>query len=284
MKSRHLLNLSVQNALDCLSDKFNLKNFPEGACSRNSLEKCATRSSDGRYRVHIATVYYISRSPLSQNPPVAPYLSPGLFIFFSASHSVNCIGLKRYRFSPLFWWGWRTCSHALQITTDRGIVLVVHPMANELFSKETCHVQSERLNSIPSNVCPCYARVPKLKLTWCWFNGTWRCLWGVYKQFAHLAKRYHVAGFTSWCSLFFAARRSEKYDTLPKTSTAGVNWLPPAGTIRIDPHKSLLPQQLYCIMIFLAPTTKLLGSQTPSYTSLNVMVLIGNTSSWTESG
>ena len=103
MKSRHLLNLSDQNALDCLSENFNLKNFPGGACSRNSLEKCATRSSDGRYRVHIATVYYISRSPLSQNPPVAPYLSPGLFIFFSASHSVNCIGLKRYRFSPLFW-------------------------------------------------------------------------------------------------------------------------------------------------------------------------------------
>ena len=38
------------------------------------------------------------------------------------------------------------------------------------------------------------------------------------------------------------------------------------------------------VMIFLAPTTKPLGSQTPSYTSLNLMVLIGNTSSWTESG
>ena len=128
MKSRHLLNLSVQNALDCLSENFNLKNFPGGACSRNSLEKYATRSSDRRYRVHIATAYYISRSPLSQNPPVAPYLSPGLFIFFSASHSVNCIGLKRYRFSPLFWWGWRTCWNALQITTDRGI----RPLSEEV--------------------------------------------------------------------------------------------------------------------------------------------------------
>ena len=60
MESRHLLNLSVQNALDCISENFNLKNFPGGACARNSLEKCAVRSPDGRYRAHIATLYYIS--------------------------------------------------------------------------------------------------------------------------------------------------------------------------------------------------------------------------------
>ena len=40
-----------------------------GACARNSLEKCAARSPDGGYHVHIAIVYYISRPPLSQNPP-----------------------------------------------------------------------------------------------------------------------------------------------------------------------------------------------------------------------
>ena len=52
-------------------------------------------------------------------------------------------------------------------------------------------------------------------------------------------KRYHVSGFTSWCSLFFTARRSEKYDTLPMTSTAGVNWLPPAD---------LVPDLIWCIL------------------------------------
>ena len=72
MESRHLLNLSVQNALDCILENFSLKNFPGGACARNSPEKCAVRSPDGRYRAHIATVYYISRPPLSQNPPSAP--------------------------------------------------------------------------------------------------------------------------------------------------------------------------------------------------------------------
>ena len=61
MESRHLLNLSVQNALDCISENFNLKNFPGEACARNSLGKCAVRSPDGRYRAHIPTVYYISR-------------------------------------------------------------------------------------------------------------------------------------------------------------------------------------------------------------------------------
>ena len=72
MESRHLLNLSAQNALDCISENFNVKNFPRGACARNSLEKYVDRSPDGRYRLHIATVHYISRSPLSQNPPSAP--------------------------------------------------------------------------------------------------------------------------------------------------------------------------------------------------------------------
>ena len=72
MESRHLLNLSVQNVLDCNLENFNLKNFPGGACTRTSLEKCVVPSPDGRYLDHIATVYYISRPPLSQNPPSAP--------------------------------------------------------------------------------------------------------------------------------------------------------------------------------------------------------------------
>ena len=72
MESRHLLNLSVRNALDCISQNFNLQNFPGGACAQDSLEKCAVRSPDGRYLAHIATVYNISRPPLSQNPPSAP--------------------------------------------------------------------------------------------------------------------------------------------------------------------------------------------------------------------
>ena len=72
MESRHLLNLSVQNALDCISENFNLKTFPGGARARNSLEKSAARSPDGRYRALIATVYHISRPHLSQNPPSAP--------------------------------------------------------------------------------------------------------------------------------------------------------------------------------------------------------------------
>ena len=60
MESRHLLNLSVQNALDHTAENFNLKNFLGGACARNSLEKCTVRSPDERYRAHIATLYYIS--------------------------------------------------------------------------------------------------------------------------------------------------------------------------------------------------------------------------------
>ena len=71
-ESRHLLNLSVQNAVDYLSENFNLKTFCGEACTQNSPEKCAVRSPDGRYRTHIATVYYIFRPPLSQNPPSAP--------------------------------------------------------------------------------------------------------------------------------------------------------------------------------------------------------------------
>ena len=72
IESRHLLNLSVQNALHCISENFNHKTFRRDACARNSLERCAVRSPDGRYSAHIATIYYISRHPLSQNPQSAP--------------------------------------------------------------------------------------------------------------------------------------------------------------------------------------------------------------------
>ena len=74
-ESKHLLNLSVQNALDCISEDFNVKHFPGRACTRISLEKCALRNPDGRYRAHIVTIYYISRPPLSQNPSSAPSFS-----------------------------------------------------------------------------------------------------------------------------------------------------------------------------------------------------------------
>ena len=78
IESRHLLNLSVQNALDCVSENFNPKTFPRDACARNSLEKCAVRSPDGRYSAHIATTYYISRHVCTLyhkilRPPLAQY-------------------------------------------------------------------------------------------------------------------------------------------------------------------------------------------------------------------
>ena len=52
-------NLSVQNALDCISENFNFKNFPGGACAWNSPEKYAVRSPDGRYRAHIVKNVYL---------------------------------------------------------------------------------------------------------------------------------------------------------------------------------------------------------------------------------
>ena len=70
-----MAKLSVQNALHCISENFNLKNFPGEACFRNSLENCAVRSPGGRYRAHIATLYHISR-PLYHNilrPPEIQY-------------------------------------------------------------------------------------------------------------------------------------------------------------------------------------------------------------------
>ena len=57
MESRHLLNLSVQNALDCISENFNFKNFPGGARSRPPLERRVLGTPDGRYRAHILQLY-----------------------------------------------------------------------------------------------------------------------------------------------------------------------------------------------------------------------------------
>ena len=69
----YMFNMGSRHLLNCISENFNLENFSGGACARNSLEKCAVSSPDGRYRVHIATVYCITRSPISQNPPPPLY-------------------------------------------------------------------------------------------------------------------------------------------------------------------------------------------------------------------
>ena len=58
MESKHLLNLSVQNALDCISENFNLKHFPGGACARISPEKCAVRST-----ISLGPLYHKIRHP-----------------------------------------------------------------------------------------------------------------------------------------------------------------------------------------------------------------------------
>ena len=36
---------------------------------RRKVRRCAVRKPDGRFRAYIATLHYISRPPLSQNPP-----------------------------------------------------------------------------------------------------------------------------------------------------------------------------------------------------------------------
>ena len=70
------------NALDCISENFNLKNFLGGACARNSLEKCAVRSADGRYRAHIP-LYTISLGPLYHKILRPPLFNPGLSQYLS---------------------------------------------------------------------------------------------------------------------------------------------------------------------------------------------------------
>ena len=84
-ESRHLLNLSVQDALDCISENFNLKNFPGRACARNFLEKCAVLSLDGRYRAYIATVYRvytISLRPLYHKILRPPLIKTRLYLSY----------------------------------------------------------------------------------------------------------------------------------------------------------------------------------------------------------
>ena len=72
MEARHLLDLSIQNALDCISENFNLKIFTDLENLWTSLEKCPTRSPDEHNSTHKPTVYYISRPLLSQNPLSTP--------------------------------------------------------------------------------------------------------------------------------------------------------------------------------------------------------------------
>ena len=111
-ESRHLLNLSVQDALDCISENFNLKNFPGRACARNFLEKRTVRSLDGRYRAYIATVYRvytISLGPLYHKilrPPLIKtrlYLTPRVYnktlYFFRDNNDIAILGKREKRCS-----------------------------------------------------------------------------------------------------------------------------------------------------------------------------------------
>ena len=67
----HLLDLSVQNALDYISESFNFKNFSGGECPRTPLESRALGAPDGRYRVHIATILYLS-APSNTKSSIRP--------------------------------------------------------------------------------------------------------------------------------------------------------------------------------------------------------------------
>ena len=99
MESRHLPNLSVQNALDCISENFNLKNFPGGACPRNSLEKCAAvlmgLSLVLSQSYHILPLYTIPLGLLYQKilrPPLS-IIGTELSGFFREEISFICAGI-----------------------------------------------------------------------------------------------------------------------------------------------------------------------------------------------
>ena len=103
MESRHLLNLSVQNALDCISESFNLKHFPGKACARNSLEKCAVRRPDERYIAPILPLYTISLGPLYHKifrPPLKQHL---IFQRHRLAYKcVNSLAPTYFRERPIF--------------------------------------------------------------------------------------------------------------------------------------------------------------------------------------
>ena len=75
-ETRHLLNSRVQNALDCISEKFNLKTFSGGACARNSLEKCAP----------ILPLYTISQAPFITKSSVRPWKMQTLYLLLSVNY------------------------------------------------------------------------------------------------------------------------------------------------------------------------------------------------------
>ena len=72
-----ILNLSVQNALACISENVLIsKIFSGERAPETPYESAPFAVLMGAISCHIATVYYISRPPLSQNPASAP-VKPG---------------------------------------------------------------------------------------------------------------------------------------------------------------------------------------------------------------
>ena len=67
MESRHLLNSSVQNAPDCISENFNLKNLPGGACAYPGCQRLLsharkTSGTHGSMRPKLLTKVHRSHS------------------------------------------------------------------------------------------------------------------------------------------------------------------------------------------------------------------------------
>ena len=91
MESRHLINLSVQNTLDCISENFSVKNFPcEKLMSQTSLEKCAVRSHYERNRTHIAPVILYLEAPSITKASVRPWETQ------STHFNLNAVSLSAF--------------------------------------------------------------------------------------------------------------------------------------------------------------------------------------------
>ena len=98
---------NLQNALDCISENFNLKNFPGGACARNSLQKCPFAVLMSAI-APILPMCTISLGPLYHKilrPPLwsVPFQNQKRMLLNSTKFEPNTLFSSSFNFGWLIW-------------------------------------------------------------------------------------------------------------------------------------------------------------------------------------
>ena len=136
MESRHLLNLSVQNVLGCISDNFNLNNFPEEHAPETPSKSVPFAVLMGAILPILPPYHKILHPPMKDAICIK-----GTVKRATKTGNLNCnIGAKRIE--------WRFCAF-------------YHPRVNFVLQQTGLLQRAERNYTFCNKICSCCFTCPR---------------------------------------------------------------------------------------------------------------------------